>query len=138
MNKYLKEFLHRGLVFGGFGPIVIGIIYLVLEHTVDGFSLGGDEVFLAVISTYLLAFVHAGASVFTGIEEWGLAKSFFCHFGVLYIAYSVCYIANDWIPRSPVGFAVFTGVFVAVYLVVWAIVVVCVKAATKDFNKKLK
>ena len=138
MNKYLKSFLHRGLIFSGFGPIIIGIIYLILQNTVEGFSLSGGEVFLAIVSTYLLAFVHAGASVFTGIEEWGLAKSFACHFGVLYATYSVCYLANDWIPRSIVGFAVFTGIFAAVYLLVWAIVVICIKAASREFNKRLK
>ena len=130
--------MHRGLIFGGFGPVVIGIVYFILEKTIPNFSLGGSEVLLAIVSTYLLAFVHAGASVFTGIEEWGLAKSFACHFAVLYAAYSVCYIANDWIPRSIIGFSVFTGIFAAFYLLVWAIVVICVKIASKEFNKRLK
>ena len=138
MNKYLKMFLHRGLVFGGFGPVVIGIIYLILQNTIDGFSLGGDDVFLGIISTYLLAFVHAGASVFTGIEEWGLAKSFACHFGVLYAAYSVCYLVNDWVPRTFCGFAFFTGIFAAFYLLVWAIVLLGIKLTSKEFNKRLK
>jgi len=138
MNKYLKMFLHRGLVFGGFGPVVMGIIYLILQNTLEGFSLGGDEVFLAIISTYLLAFVHAGASVFNVIEEWGLAKSFACHFAVLYAAYSVCYLVNDWIPRSACGFGIFTGVFVVFYLLVWAVVMISVKIASKEFNQRLK
>ena len=138
MNKYLKMFLHRGLIFGGFGPVVIGIIYLILHNTLTDFSLGGDEVFLAIISTYLLAFVHAGASIFTGIEDWGLARSFACHFALLYAAYSICYLVNDWIPRSLIGFSIFTGIFAAVYLIVWAVVLISVKAASKEFNKKLK
>lgn len=138
MNKYLKMFLHRGLIFGGFGPVVIGIIYLILHNTLTDFSLGGDEVFLAIISTYLLAFVHAGASIFTGIEEWGLARSFACHFALLYAAYSICYLVNDWIPRSLIGFSIFTGIFAAFYLLVWAVVLISVKAASKEFNKKLK
>lgn len=138
MNRYLKMFLHRGLVFGGFGPVVIGIVYLILEYTVEGFSLGGGEVCMAIVSTYLLAFVHAGASVFNAIEEWGLAKSFACHFGVLYAAYAICYLVNDWIPRSILGFAMFTGIFAAIYLVVWLTVVIAVKSASKAFNKKLK
>lgn len=138
MNKYVKMFLYRGLVFGGFGPIVLGIIYLVLEHTLESFSLGGGEVCMGIASTYLLAFVHAGASVFNGIEEWGLAKSIAWHFGVLYAAYSVCYFVNDWIPRNAKGFALFTGVFAAIYVLVFAIVLISVKAASKDFNKKLK
>ncbi|MBQ7292305.1 MAG: hypothetical protein IJW79_01050 [Clostridia bacterium] len=49
MNKYLKEFLHRGLMFGGFGPIIMAIIYLILSYSVDGFSLSGSEVFVAVV-----------------------------------------------------------------------------------------
>ena len=131
-------FLHRGIIFGGFGPVVIGIVYLILQNTVEGFSLGGDEVFLAIISTYLLAFLHAGASVFNIIEEWGLAKSFACHFAVLYIAYSICYLVNDWIPRSVGGFAFFTRIFAGFYILVWVIVMICIKATSKDLNKKLK
>ena len=74
MNKYLKAFLHRGLIFGGFGPIVMAIIYLILSFSIDGFLVGGVELFTAAISTYVLAFVHAGASVFNQIESWPIAK----------------------------------------------------------------
>ena len=137
MNKYLKIFLHRGLIFGGFGPIVVGIVYFILGQTLEGFSLGGDEVCIGIVSTYLLAFVHAGASVFNSSEHWGIARSLGCHFGVLYVAYAVCYLVNDWIPRSNAGFAVFTAVFAVFYLLVWAIVFISVKAASKNFNKKL-
>lgn len=68
MNSYAKEFLHRGLVFGGFGPIVVGIVYAILQGTVTAFTLSGAEVCLAIISTYLLAFMQAGATVFNQIE----------------------------------------------------------------------
>ena len=30
MNKYVKEFLIRGMMFSGLGPIVLGIIYAFL------------------------------------------------------------------------------------------------------------
>ena len=63
MNIYLKRFLQRGIAFGGFGPIILGIVFLVLSFTVSDFSLGGREVFLAIVSIYVLAFVQAGASV---------------------------------------------------------------------------
>lgn len=45
MNKYVKEFLHRGLMFGGFGPIIAGIVYLILSYTLNNFSLSGSTVF---------------------------------------------------------------------------------------------
>ena len=60
MNKYLKEFLHRGLLFGGFGPIILGIIYAVLESTLKDFALSGIQVLIAIISIYILAFLSRG------------------------------------------------------------------------------
>lgn len=138
MNKYVKEFLHRGLIFGGFGPIVVGIVYFILSKFVGGFTLNGGEVLLAIVSTYLLAFVHAGASVFNQIEHWPIAKSLLCHFGTLYIGYSVCYMVNTWIPFEFNVLLVFTAIFVVTYFIIWGIVYLSVKSASKKFNAKLK
>ncbi|MBQ4645053.1 MAG: DUF3021 domain-containing protein [Clostridia bacterium] len=138
MNKYVKEFFHRGLVFSGFGPIILGIIYFVLSKTVDGFTLSGVEVMTGIVSTYLLAFVHAGASVFNQIEHWSIMKSLLCHLSTLYIAYSLCYVANTWIPFEPKVLLIFTIIFMVVYFVVWGIVYFTIKATSKNFNAKLK
>lgn len=138
MNKYVKSFLHRGLIFGGFGPIVCGIVFLVLSLTLNDFTLSGKEVFLAVVSTYLLAFVQAGVSIFNQIEEWPLVKSLFCHFSTLYLAYSLCYIANSWIPFEPKIILIFTAIFVALYFFIWITVYLCIKAASRKLNSKLK
>ena len=86
MKKYFKEFLLRGMMFSGLGPIVLAVIYLVLSQTVQDFSLSGGEAFAGILSTYLLAFVHAGASVFNQIEHWSTVKSLLCHFSTLYAA----------------------------------------------------
>ncbi|MBQ4572496.1 MAG: DUF3021 domain-containing protein [Clostridia bacterium] len=138
MNKYVKEFIHRGLIFSGFGPIILGIIYFVLSKTVDGFTLSGVEVMTGIVSTYLLAFVHAGASVFNQIEHWSIMKSLLCHLSTLYIAYSLCYVANTWIPFEPKVLLIFTIIFMVVYFVVWGIVYFTIKATSKNFNAKLK
>ncbi|MBQ7934882.1 MAG: DUF3021 domain-containing protein [Clostridia bacterium] len=137
MNKYLKKFLHRGLLFGGFGPIVLGIIYAVLSKTIADFSLSGGQVCLAVISTYLLAFLQAGASIFNQIEDWLLLKSLLCHFLTLYGAYSVCYVVNTWIPFNPQILLIFTAIFAAVYLVIWLTVYISIQITSKKFNAKL-
>lgn len=138
MNKYLKEFMHRGLMFGGFGPIVCGIVFLILSKALNEFSLGGFEVFLAIVSTYVLAFVQAGASVFNQIEEWPLTKSLFFHFSSLYIVYTLCYLLNSWIPFEWGVIAIFTAIFVVVYFIIWTAVYLSVKAASKKMNAKLK
>ena len=137
MNKYLKAFLHRGLIFGGFGPIVAGIVYAILSKTVDGFSLGGTETFMAIISTYLLAFVQAGVTVFNQIEDWPVPKSLLCHFVTLYVAYSVCYIVNSWIPFEPIVLLIFSLIFVVVYFIIWITVYLSIKATSKKINSKL-
>lgn len=137
MNKYLKSFLHRGLLFGGFGPVVASIVFLAISHSVDNFSLSAQEVLTATLSTYLLAFVHAGASIFNQIEHWSLPKSLLCHFSMLYAAYSLCYIANSWIPFEPKVLLIFSLIFIAVYFVIWITVYLCVRNTTKKLNGKL-
>ncbi len=125
-------------MFGGFGPIVAGIVYFSLSYTVDGFSLGGMEVFVAILSTYLLAFVHAGVSVFNQIEEWSTAKSLLCHLSSLYLAYVLCYLINSWIPFDFKVLLIFTLSFVLLYFVVWICVVIGIKLTENKLNSKLK
>lgn len=137
MNKYLKEFFKRGLMFSGFGPIVMAIIYLFVDMGLDSFALSSSELFTAIISTYILAFLHAGASVFNSIEHWSLLKSTACHFLSLYFAYSFCYVVNSWIPFIPEILLIFTIVFIAVYIIVWLIVYILIKATAKKLNSKI-
>ena len=107
MNRYVKEFFHRGLMFGGFGPIILAIIYFIVSKTTSGFSLSAGQVLVGIVSVYLLAFVHAGASVFNQIEEWSIPKSLLCHFATLFVAYSLCYVLNSWIPFEPMVLLIF-------------------------------
>ena len=138
MNKTFKTFLHRGLVFGGFGPIILGIIYAILEATLENFSLSGIEVLVAIVSIYLLAFVQAGASVFNQIESWSLPKSTLCHFATLYAAYVICYLLNRWIPFDINVLLIFTAIFAAGYLCIWLTVFISVKLISKKLNAKLR
>lgn len=137
MNKYLKEYLKRGMAFGGFGPIIAGIVYLILSFCIDGFTLGGVDVFVAIVSTYLLAFVQAGASVFNQIEGWPITKSLLCHLGSIYLAYVGCYLINSWIPFEPTVIAIFTAIFVVTYFVIWVAVYLSIKAVSKKLNSKI-
>ena len=138
MKKNAWEFLRRGAIFGGSGPIVVGIIYFILEMTLENFSLSGKEVFLAIISTYLLAFIHAGASIFNQIEHWSLAKGMFWHLFTLYGAYTVCYLINSWIPFDWRVLLIYTAVFIAIYAVVWLVVLLCMRITKNKLNKQIK
>ena len=124
MKKYVKEFFHIGFMFAGLGPIIYGIIALTTPSAVSD----GKTVFVAIVSTYLLAFIQAGASVFNRIENWPLAKSLFFHLATLYVAYLTCYIVNSWLPFDIMNIVWFTLIFLVVYAVVWMTVYFSIKA----------
>ncbi len=138
MNQYVKSFLHRGLIFGGFGPVVAGIIYVILDRCVPNVTTSGTDLFIIIVSTYLLAFVHAGASIFNQIEHWPIAKSLLCHFGCLYVAYLLCYIVNRWIAFDPMVVLIFSAIFLVVYFAVWLTVYTVIKTTEKRLNSKIK
>jgi hypothetical protein len=137
MKKYIKIYLHRGLIFGGFGSIIVSMIYFYVSESL-GTTFSGKEIFIAILSGYFIAFVHAGASVFNSIEEWPPAKSLFFHLGTLYITYSFFYLINSWLPFDPIVFLIFTANFILIYIVVWAVIYLSIKAAAKKFGKQIK
>lgn len=137
-TRPVRDFFFRGLMFGGFGPIIAGIVYLILHFTLEDLTLTGLQVFTVIVSTYLLAFVHAGASVFNQIESWPLAKSTLCHFGLLYIAYVLCYVINSWIPFEPLVLGIFTAIFAVGYAVIWLAVYVSIRVTVKRLNRSLR
>ena len=124
-------------MFGGFGPIVVGIVYAILEATVADFHLGGAEVLLAIVSTYIIAFVQAGASVFNQIEHWPIAKSLALHFISLYAVYSGAYLVNTWIPFEPMVLVIFTAIFLAVYFAVWITVYLIARSTGKRLSARI-
>ena len=137
MNKYLKEFLRRGLIFSGFGPIVLGVVYLIVSKNIVDFTLTATEVFTAIVSIYCLAFLQAGASVFNVIEHWPLLKLITCHFATIYVAYITCYIVNSWIPFALKNLIWFTVIFVVIYAIIWLTVYLCTKGVAKKLNDKI-
>jgi hypothetical protein len=118
--------------------VVLGIVYLILQYTPVDLTLTGDEVFLGILSTYLLAFIHAGSGVFHQIESWSPAKSCLCQLALLYVAYMLCYALNDWLPFEPMAIAIFTAIFVAGYGVICLAVYLSVNAAAKRLNRSLR
>ena len=137
MNKYFKEFLHRGLMFGGFGPIILGVIFLIVSNSVTDFSITAMQILIGIISTYFIAFAQAGATVFNQIESWSVPKSTFFHFLTIYIAYVGAYLINSWLPFDPKVILIFTLIFVVVYLIIWITVVITIKIISKKLNSKI-
>ena len=61
MRKYALEFLRRGFVALGIGPIVLAILYLILRRHAGLESLSVDAVVIGIFSIGALAFIAGGA-----------------------------------------------------------------------------
>ena len=138
MKKFLKEFLLRGLICAGGGPIVLAIIYGILgaAGAVEAFS--PREVCLGIVTITLLAFIAAGMTAIYRMEQLPLPIMILLHGGALYIAYILTYLINGWLQSSPIPILVFTGIFIAGYAIIWLIVYLVEKAKTEKLNKLLK
>lgn len=137
MNSYVKEYLHRGLIFSGLGPVVLGIVYMILNSTGTPVVLSALDVFKAILTTYIIAFVQAGASVFPQIESWSKFKAAFFQGFTIYLVYLVGYLINSWIPFEPLVIIIFTSVFAAVFVSLWIIIFTISKKAAKQMNERL-
>ena len=138
MKKYVKEFMFRGLICGGFGPIVVGIVYFIISLTINNFSLNGLEILVAIISSYILAFIQAGATVFEQIESFSPVKSLLFHMVSVYITYIFVYLVNSWIPFDLTVIIIFTFIFITLFLLIWFIVYFINRNLTKKLNEKIK
>lgn len=138
MKKFWKEFLLRGLICAGGGPIVLAIIYGILGATgaVEAFS--PREVCLGIVTITLLAFIAAGMTAIYQMEQLPLPMMILLHGGALYIAYILTYLINGWLQNSLIPILVFTGIFVAGYALVWLIIYWVERAKAEKLNKLLK
>jgi hypothetical protein len=137
MNKNVKEYLKRGLIFGGFGPIVASIVIAIISIT-QAVDLEGWQILVAVISTYILAFVQAGSTVFNQIENWPPIKSALLQGGSIYVVYIASYLVNSWIPLKWEVILIFTAVFIAAFAIIWLLIYFITKKTTAKLNKALK
>ena len=138
MKKNILEFFRRGFVACGFGPIVLAILYLILQHQANLETLTVNQVCLGIFSLSALAFIAGGMNVIYQIEKLPLMVALLIHGGVLYISYLGTYLLNGWLEWGATPILVFSGIFAFGYLVIWAIIYSITKRNTEKLNIILK
>jgi len=138
MKKNVLEFFRRGLIACGFGPLVLAVLYLILQHQAAIESLSVNQVCLGIFSLSALAFIVGGMNVIYQIERLPLMLAILIHGGVLYICYLGTYLLNDWLEWGITPILVFSLIFVLGYLVIWAIIYSVTKKRTERLNEMLK
>jgi len=138
MKKTVKEFLRRGIAACGLGPIVLAVLYLILQYSGAVESLTVNEVCTGIFSLSALAFIAGGMNVVYQIERLPLMVAISIHGGILYVSYLLTYLVNAWLDWGTAPILVFTGFFVVGYLVIWAVIYSVVKRKTEQINAVLK
>ena len=138
MKKAVLEFIRRGFIACGFGPLVLAIFYLILQRQAAVQTLTVNQVCLGIFSLYALAFIAGGMNVIYQIERLPLMVAILIHGGVLYVSYLVTYLLNDWLEWGTAPIMVFTGIFLVGYLAIWAVIYAIIKRNTDQVNEQLK
>ena len=137
MKKIILEFIRRGLTACGFGPIVLAVLYLILQRQDILHSLTVEQVCLGIVSLWMLAFVAGGMNVLYQIERLPLMMAILIHGSVLYISYLVTYLLNDWLEQGVLPILIFSGIFVFGYLTIWIVIYLITKKNTEAVNRAL-
>lgn len=138
MKKNILEFVRRGLIACGIGPIVLAILYLIMQSQGAAESLSINQVCIGIFSLSALAFIAGGMNVIYKIEKLPLMIAILIHGTVLYITYLGTYLLNGWLELGVTPLLVFSGIFVVGYFAIWAIIYSIIKRNTAKLNEKLR
>ena len=138
MKKFAKEFVLRGLLAAGGGPVVLAIIYGILGKAEVVSSFSPNEVCMGILTVTLLAFTAAGMTAIYQLEQLPLICAILIHGAGLYTVYILIYLLNGWLQQRLIPIAIFTAAFLAGYAVIWLIIYRITKNNTDRINKKLK
>lgn len=138
MKKFWLEFLHRGLLVGAFGPVVLAVVYGILGAVGVLESLSPGQVCRAILSVTLMAFVAAGITGIYTVERLPLISAILIHAGVLYLDYLMIYLVNGWMPRELASYGIFTACFAVGYALIWVGIWCCTKARTERLNRRIR
>ena len=138
MKRFALEFLRRGVFACGFGPIVLAIVYLILQKSADLRILTVNEVAIGIFSLFVLAFIAGGMNAIYQIERLPLMAAVLIHGIVLYVCYLLTYLLNDWLDFGIIPVIVFSVIFVLGYVVIWAIIYFVIRKNTAQINEALK
>ena len=138
MKKYILEFFRRGLIACGFGPLVLAVFYLILQHNGTIETLTVNQVCIGIFSLSALSFIAGGMNAIYQIERLPLMVAILIHGCILYITYLVTYLINGWLEWGTTPLLAFSAIFIFGYLAIWAIIYSITKKNTANINEKLK
>ena len=137
MKKYIADFIRRGTVSCSLGPIILAILYMILNQWGVLETLSVNQACTGILSLSALAFIAGGMNTLYQIEQLPLMVAILIHGAVLYLSYLATYLINGWLDQGITPILVFSGIFVVGYLVIWAIIYWIIKKNTDQVNEMM-
>ena len=137
MKRFILDFIRRGLIAAGIGPMVFAVVYLILKNEAGVETLTVNQAATGIFSLSALAFIAGGMNVIYQIERLSLMAAVSVHGIVLYAGYLGTYLINDWLELGTVPILVFTGIFAVGYLLIWAAIYTVIRRRTAKINRIL-
>ena len=138
MKGFILDFLRRGSMSCGIGPVVLSVLYAILQRNGELGTLSVDSVCVGILSITALAFVAGGINAIYQIDRLPLMLAILIHGSVLYVCYLITYLVNDWLKWSALPLIVFTVIFVLGYIIIWGVIYLIIKSNTDKINKMLE
>lgn len=137
MKKFILNFIKRGLIAAGFGPLILTIFYYgyyLAIHYNPTFTL---EVNKNILSSLLLAFIAGGISAIFKVEKLSLGIATLINASVIYLDYLFFYLFNNWVEMSFTPLIIFTICYIFGYIIIWLCIYHQVKIQIQKLNQKL-
>ena len=138
IRNYYKDFIMRGLVAMGFGPMVLDVVYGILDLCGVVKEIRISDLVLGVFTITALAFLAGAITQLYQIEELPLSVAITAHGVILYLGYLLIYLTNGWLKEGIIPFLIFTAIFVIGYVIVWTIIYLITKKNTEKVNNCMK
>ena len=137
MKRFILEFLRRGLIACGLGPIILAIVYFSLQQTAEIETISVNKVCLGIFTMTALAFIVGGMNALYQIECLPLVTAILIHGSVLYLSYLATYLINGWLEFGVIPIFVFSAIFVVGFIVIWAIIYLISRKNIDKINEQL-
>lgn len=137
MKKFIIEFIKRGALFAGLGPLILAIVYLFLAQNGIVESVSVNQMVTEILSSVLLAFIAAGVSAVYTLKRIHHGIAGLIQGSVLLLDYLSIYLLNGWIPYDLKSIITFILIFITTFILIWLIIYVSVKQQIKKLNKML-
>ena len=138
MKRTISAFIIRGMVSSGFGPMVLAVLYLILQNQGVISTLTVSQVCLGIFTLSALSFVAGGMNVIYQIEQLPLMVAILIHGCVLYVCYLLTYLINGWLEWGIAPILAFSGIFLFGYLAIWTVIYTAARRKTAKLNEILR